>query len=219
MHSIRITCTSSVDGLLSPLPTPWMAEFYGNQSLLHPLLHRSIACLSREGVVAVALVQEFGGLDAPLLSRYARALGGSVGNVIVSRAFKLESVPALLDTVPPEARSVVAVDPYLYAPTDPKKYWEATPVTAGLRRLVAERGLNLLVFNRPTRLGGRGLLPEGGNFHHHTPHALVRVTPCPGGGGVRMTLVKHAWRKTPLEACVKPWEVSVSWAAQSPLPA
>ncbi len=206
----RVACVERLDGLLQPLPRAWSVEFYGEKRVLHGLLHRVVACRARYGPVAVALVQEFGGLDPYEVRRHARALGSSVDRVYVARAFRLEAVPGLIDSVPATTSTVVVVDPYLYSPLSPTSYDKLTPVTAAIRRAVA-RGVNVVVFNSPSRFGS-GLRPEGGHFHHHSIHVIARVSRC-GRRRLHVELVKHPHK--PLGGvCVHESEVGYSWGEQ-----
>lgn len=205
-----VACTERLDDLLQPLPRTWSVEFYGDGRLLRGLLHRVAACRARYGPVAVALVQEFEGLDPYEVRRHARALGSSVDRVYVARAFRLEAVPGLIDSVPATTSTVVVVDPYLYSPLSPEGYSDLAPVTAAIRRAVA-RGVNVVVFNSPTRFG-TGYRPEGGSFHHHSIHVIARVSRC-GKRRLYVELVKHPHR--PLgRVCVPESEVGYSWGGQ-----
>jgi len=210
---LEITCSRAIDAFVGDLRRPWALEFYGNPRIVQSLMHRSIACLSRKGRVAVALIQEFGGLDPYLIGRYARMLGSTTRNILVARAFKLESVPHLLSTLPEGTGHLVVVNPYLYAPDSPLDYHLLTPVSASIKKAL-DSGLNVLVFNTPTRYGG-GYLPEGGNLHHHLLQVIVKVGRC-RRTGILLETVKHAFRP-PSRACVSFAEVGISWGGQRPL--
>ncbi|MCE4604398.1 MAG: hypothetical protein F7B20_05490 [Aeropyrum sp.] len=206
----RVTCIEGADRLLNPLPEPYAAEIYGSWRLVNSIMHKSIACLSREGPVAVILVQEFGGLDPYLVGRHAKILGGDLSRVLLSRAFKPETIPHAIDSIPEGVRKAVVVDPFLFAPDSPRDYWRLTPIVSAFKRALG-RGISIAVFNRETAFG-RGFLPEGGKFHHHTLHAIARVSRC-GARSLKLELVKHPHRP-PAQTCIPSTEVGVHWDVQ-----
>ena len=211
---MRLTGIDGLDRLVSPLRRGWIVEFYGGEATLRLVYHRAIAEASRRGRVAVVHVQEFGGLNPYLLSRLARIAGGSVDNIVVSRAFRLGDVAGLIRrAVETGAETIVVVDPYLYAPRSWRGYARLSPITAALREAAARA--TVVVANRATRYGSHWL-PEGGGFHHHSVHVMVRLQPA--RRGVLAVLVKHPWKKAPRMTLVPSSEVvGLSWVGRRPL--
>ncbi|MCD6323674.1 MAG: hypothetical protein J7L55_01000 [Desulfurococcales archaeon] len=176
-----------IDRLASPVFTGWIVEYFGDWGVVNLLMHRVIAANAAGDGVAVVLVQDFGGFNPYLVRRFCMFFGTDFSKVVVSRAFKLEDALAALSAALREGFSrVVVADPYLHLPQDPRRYWEATPLTAGLRAL-AQGGAEVAVFNRVSRFGS--YRPEGGNFHHHSTHVMIRFRK--GRRGIRVDLVKH----------------------------
>ena len=208
----------SLDTLLRPVQEGWIVEAYGDGEPVSLVMHHSLASLSRGGTVALVNVQDFGGVNPYLVRRLSKLYGGSPERVLLVRAFRLRDVPAAVEAALAEGPAALVVNnPYLYAPRSPSKYSLLTPVTAALRR-AAQRVRVVLVFNRPTRLGPRGMAPEGGNFHHHSVHVIVRLRRA--RRGVYAELVKHPHSRVPRHTFI-PWpELAVGerlWGGQRPL--
>ncbi|MCE4624545.1 MAG: DNA recombination/repair protein RecA [Desulfurococcales archaeon] len=201
----RIVGIPSIDFVVSPTPSKgWIIELYGSAAML--LAHHAIAEAAGRGLVAVVHVQDFGGFDPYLVRRLARARGVSVDNVLIARAFRLQDVAPLVEEASRTgARTVVVIDPYHYTPRSPRDYWRLTPITAALRN-AARRAL-VVVANRVGKYGR--LLPEGGNFHHHSVHVIVRAWET--GRGVMLELVKHPYKPAPRRALATWAEVGVAW--------
>ena len=181
------TAIPALDWLVSPLSGGWAVEFFGDWSVVNVLMHRVAVVNAVSDRVAVVLTQNSGGLDPYLMARLVRILRTRCGEVLVARGFKVEDTLALFDKVLAEGfRKVLVVDPYLHLPSDPKKYWLGTAVTAGVRKLI-HSGVEVVVFNRVSRFGTRA--PEGGSFHHHSIQVLVRLSK--GKLGIKAELVKH----------------------------
>ncbi len=210
-----ITGLPSLDYVVEPLRRSWILEFYGGEETIRLVYHHVIAEASRHGRVAVVHVQEFGGLNPYLIMRLARVKGGVVDNIIVSRAFRLRDVPRLiLEALKVNPETIVVVDPYLYAPKTWISYHRLTPITGALRE--ASKNARVVVANRVTRFGS-GWLPEGGGFHHHTVHVIVRLQPV--RKGVLAILVKHPSKRVPLKSIIPRPELVVGWrwGGQRPL--
>ncbi len=210
----RVTGVPSLDNLVQPVPeSGWVVEFYGERRLAGLVGHHAIAEAARRGLVAVVHVQEFGGLDPFLVQRLARARGASVDNILVARAFRLVDVPKLLaDAVETGAKTIVVVDPYLYSPATPIAYDRLTPLTAALRRAAGDA--LVVVVNRHSKFGR--WRPEGGNFHHHSVHVMVRLHT--GSRGVLAELVKHPAKRVPERRHVSWQELGVAWLWAGPRP-
>ncbi len=210
-----VTGLPGLDALVGPVPWWWIVEFYGDRRVTGLVAHHAAAEASRRGTVVVVVVQDFGGFDPYLARRLAKRKRGSPDSILVTRAFRLTDVPDAVEEAlfhAPEA--IVIVDPYLYAPRSPHGYQALTPVTSAIRR--ASQHARVVVANRATRYG-RGVSPEGGGFHHHTVHVLVRLRE--SRRGVQATLVKHPGRPVPRHALVPYTELEVysSWAGPRPL--
>ena len=181
------TALPVLDELIKPLPEGWVVEFFGDWDVIEVLLHRAAVALSAFGRVYVVFTQDFGGLNPYLMGRLSKVLRSDLSNVFIARAFKVEDTLALLKEAAEEGvKEVLIADPYLHLPNDPRKYWLGTAVTAGIRELVRS-GAEVAVFNRVSRFGR--FLPEGGNYHHHSIHVLVRLSR--GSVSVRADLIKH----------------------------
>jgi len=203
---LGLTGIASLDHLINPVKRNWLVEVYGEEESVRITYHHIIAESSKHGLVAVAHIQEFGGLNPYLLARLARMKGGLIENIVVSRAFRLRDVANLImNAVKQGAETIVVVNPYLYSPRKWTSYSLLTPVTAALRR--ASREAQVIVANESTKFGRREL-PEGGNFHHHTVHVIVRLGRI--RGGILARLIKHPAKRTPAYAMV-------SWVEVQPL--
>jgi len=185
--AVITTAVPALDHLVTPLPSGLAVEFFGDWSIVNVLMHRVAVVNAVSDKVAVVLTQDFGGLDPYLMTRLVRVFRARCGEVLVARGFKVEDTLALFDRVLAQGfQKVLVVDPYLHLPNDPRKYWLGTAVTAGIRKLI-HGGVEVAVFNRVSKFGTRA--PEGGTFHHHSIHVLVRLSK--GRLGVRAELIKH----------------------------
>ncbi len=192
-NSKTVTCINRLDKLLNPLPEKWIIEFYGRERDLWSLMHRSIACLSRKGNVAVLVVQDFGGFNPYLVEKFARILGGDVSRIIVSRVFDRETTSQAGSSIPEDVDYFVIIDPFLYGASRLDEYWVNSRIS-GMISKVFHNGRSVLVFNRATRYGSH-YLPEGGSLHHHIVHVLVRVKRLSGKKSLLVELVKHSFRR------------------------
>ncbi len=166
-----ITCIELLDVFLQPLRREWILEFYGDREITQKLMHRVAACLSRYGDTYLYINQLFGGLNPYMLRRIARTIvNADLDRIYVSRGLRLEDFLKLSIRHCRGFDSVVVVDPYLH--TDPAKGFltQYTLVTSAIRRLSSQA--RVVVFNRVSRAGS--YMPEGGSFHHHTVHVIVR---------------------------------------------
>lgn len=210
-----VTGLPSLDTLLEPLRRGWIVEFYGYEGGVRLVYHHAVAEAARRGMVAVVHVQEFGGLNPYLLTRLSKIRGSDPENILVARGFRLADVPRLVDdAVETGAETIVVVDPYLYAPRSWRMYSLLTRVTAAIRRAAGRA--RVVVANRATRFN-KGYLPEGGSFHHHSIHVIVRLDP--SRRGVLATLVKHPARRVPARSLIHNAELVVAgrWVGQRPL--
>jgi len=206
----KLSCIESIDALIDPVEPGWAVEFYGDWDIMYALLHRVIACLSIRGYVYVYLNQLFGGLDPYRLSRISKLLGGDASKIYFSRGLRIEDFESFFEKEPPIEGSLVIVDPYLH--TDPKTmgFEIYTKVTSWIR-MAASSG-NIVIFNRVSRYGG--YRPEGGSFHHHSIHIIVRMWR--GRAGLYGEVVKHP-AKHPSKASLKLEDLvggGVEWVGQ-----
>lgn len=212
---MSLTGLPSLDALIEPLQWNWIVEFYGSERSVRIVYHHVVAEATRYGRVAVVHIQEFGGLNPYLIARLAKVRRSSPENVLVARGFRLRDVPRLIDeAVDTGARTLVVVDPYLYAPRDWRMYSLLNRITGALRR--ASEKARVVVANRATRFNS-GFLPEGGNYHHHSVHVIVRLDP--SRRGLIASLLKHPGKRVPLRTLVHLAEVAVAgrWVGQRPL--
>jgi hypothetical protein len=208
-----VTGITELDELMGYIPSDWLVEFYGDWKIVNILLHRMVI-LNAKGGVLVAYTQKHVGLDPSLLKKLSRRLEKtwSKGDVLLARAFKVEDTIELLSKISMASQKrVFVVDPYLHIPRTPEKYYVATKVTAGLRK-IARAGKEVAIFNRISRYGY--LRPEGGNYHHHSIHVMIRLWPTKYG--VRATLIKHPLKTT--ESVIFPYSsltaASGRWSGQ-----
>jgi len=206
---VAVTC-SLLDRFIAPLPDSWAVEFYGAENLVSIMMHRIAACRARRGDVAVALVQDFGGLNPYMLRYFTKVLGSSLDRITVSRAFRLEDVPALLKSVPPWVDTVLVRTPFLFSPQSPLEYSKVTPIVAAMKKLV-DSGIRVVVFNTVSKFGK--FLPEGGNYHHHVMHAVIRLWNI-DRKRFGAEIVKHAWRAPGMTVLPKS-EVMREWGGLS----
>lgn len=204
-----ITC-SMLDRFIAPLPKVWAVEFYGVESVVTTLMHRVAACRARVGDVAIAIVQDFGGLNPYMLRYFTKVLGSDLSRVKVSRAFRGPDVPALLKSVPRWVDTAVIRTPFLFSPQTPAEYSRLTPITASIKKLI-DSGINVAVFNAVSKFGR--YLPEGGNYHHHVLHAVIRLWDV-DRRRFGAEIVKHVWR-VPGVAVLPKAEVMREWGGLS----
>ncbi len=200
-----------LDRFIAPLPEVWAIDFYGTDSVVTTLMHRVTACRARWGHVAVALVQDFGGLNPYMLRYFTKVLGTSLDRVIVSRAFRSEDVPTLLRSVPQWVDAVVVRTPFLFSPQTPEEYSKVTPIVAAIKKLI-DSGIKVAVFNTVSKFGR--FLPEGGNYYRHVMHAVVRLWEI-DKKRFGAEIVKHAWRAPGMTILPKA-EVMRGWGGLSP---
>jgi hypothetical protein len=180
----RLSCVEAIDRLIDPLEVGWFVEFYGNWDLIYMLAHRSIVCLSSRGDVYVYVNQLFGGLDPFMLSRFSKILGGDLSRIYFSRGLRLEDLESFSQSSSLDG-DLVIIDPYLHADPHSMGFEIYTKITSWIRRLGISG--NIVIFNRISRWGA--YKPEGGGFHHHSVHILVRLWK--GVSGLYCELVKH----------------------------
>ncbi|MEM0120626.1 MAG: hypothetical protein QW514_05305 [Thermoprotei archaeon] len=186
-----------LDGLLEGAG---YVEFYGEWGCVRLLAHRYLAY---NVGCRLILTQEFGGISTYVLQSIARSLGRPP-RVELRRAFSLEdTVEAILQTAAEDNYSPVAVmDPYLYAPTDWRKYSVLSRVVGALRRLARTRPV--VVFNRPSKFAAS--LPEGGQFNRSSVNALYMVSRCRKRVGLHVEVKKHP-AQPPRWVCVPYTEI------------
>ncbi|MEM1611071.1 MAG: hypothetical protein QXQ57_05450 [Sulfolobales archaeon] len=184
---LYLSCVEAIDGLLEPLEPGWFVEFYGVWDLIYLLAHRSVACLSARDHVYVYVNQLFGGLDPYLLGRLAKILGGDLSRIYFSRGLRLEDLESFSKDSSYDGYLVV-IDPYLHADPGSMGFEIYTKITSWIRRIGVSR--NVVLFNRITRYGSQR--PEGGGFHHHSVHIMIRILR--KGVGIYGELIKHPAR-------------------------
>ena len=185
-----LTGVYALDRFIDEVPSEWIVEFYGSWEIVEALMHRVVALNSDNSRVAVVITQEFGGLDPYRILRMVKTFRMGEGEILFARAFKIEDTLALLElAVRKGFPRVVVVDPYLHLGNNPREYWLATAITSRIRKILA-RGSEVALFNRVSKFGE--FLPEGGNYHHHTVHVLIRLSR--GHRSVKAELVKHPFR-------------------------
>ncbi len=214
---MRLTGIYILDNLIGSIPKYWITEFYGDKGVIDSLLHYVTAYRSRFGRVLVLLNKDFGGLDPYTVTRLARVLGGDSLRIDVGRGFRFsDTIEILGEAGGMEGyESVMLVYPYYHMPRGLKGYSLATRVT-GLARELAVSGHLVFLFNTVSRMGG--WMPEGGHYHHHSVHVIVRVDRLRNGRiGVR--LVKHPSRPSGGLASFKLEGVIGGVVAQRPLTA
>ncbi|MGB9827172.1 MAG: hypothetical protein ACPLSM_01475 [Thermosphaera sp.] len=183
---MRVTGFKPLDELVSPVEKHWSIEFYGDPSILFPLIHYTVASRSSSNRVYLVHNVEFGGLHTPLLVRLCRMFECRMDNIMVSRSFRLNDTVKILEDLAAEKDSVVVlVFPYNYLPSDPSKYSEATRITGLLSRISVFN--QVVIFNTVSRYGY--FMPEGGSMHHHAVKIIVRVVR--RNGRVVSQIVKH----------------------------
>lgn len=210
-----LTGLPSLDTLIEPLARGWIVEFYGYESGVRLVYHHVVAEAARHGRVAVVHIQEFGGLNPYLIARLARVRRSDPGNILVARGFRLRDVPRLIEEAfETGAETIVVVDPYLYAPRSWRLYDLLSSITGALRRASAKA--RIVVANRATKFNS-GFLPEGGNYHHHSVHVIVRLDP--SRRGLIASLLKHPGKRVPRRSLVHMAELVVAgrWVGQRPL--
>jgi len=206
-----------VDNMIGPVPKHWIIEFYGEENTVNPILHHVTAYRSRFGRVLVLLNKDFGGLDPYTVTRLARVLGGDSLRIDVGRGFRFsDTVETLREAVNVDGyESVILVYPYYHMPRGLGGYQHATRVT-GLARELAVNGYRVFLFNTVSRMGE--WMPEGGNYHHHSVHVIVRVDRL-RKGRIGARLVKHPSKPTGGLASFKLDSVLGGVTAQRPLTA
>ncbi len=205
-----------IDNMIGTVPRRWIIEFYGEENTLNQILHYIAAYRSRFGKVLVLLNKDFGGLDPYTITRLARILGGESLKIDVARGFRFsDTVETLKEAESLEGYdSVMLAYPYYHMPRGPKGYSHTTRVT-GLVRKLSLNGYRVFLFNTVSHMGR--WMPEGGNYHHHTVHVIVRVDRLRGGKiGVR--LVKHP-SKPPSNMASFKLDTVLNGVAQKPLTA
>jgi hypothetical protein len=184
---LHLSCVKAIDCLLEPLEPGWIVEFYGAWDLIYLLAHRSIACLSAMDDVYVYINQLFGGLDPFLLRRLTKILGGDLSRIYFSRGLKLEDLESFSQNYSLEGYLIV-IDPYLHSNPNSTGFEIYTKITSWIRRMGNSK--NIVVFNRVTRYGSQK--PEGGSFHHHSVHIMMRISR--RRFGIYGELIKHPAR-------------------------
>jgi len=193
------SCVEVLDSLIDPLEVGWIVEFYGGLDIIYMLAYRSIACLSRRRDVYVYINQFFGGLDPFLLSRFSKSLGGDLSRIYFSRGFRLEDFESFFRSSLIDS-DLVIIDPYLHADPNIRGFEIYTKIASWIRRLSTNG--NVFIFNRVSRYGG--YKPEGGSFHHHSIHILLKIWKgIVGVLGVYCELVKHP-AKPPIRVMISP---------------
>jgi len=186
---LGITGIYLLDNLIGSIPRYWILEFYGDESIVNSLLHYITAYRSKFGRVLVLLNKDFGGLDPYTVMRLTRILNGDSLKIDVGRGFRFTDTIKLLR----EARgsksydSIVIGYPYFHMPRGFKGYSSATEVT-GLSRELSLEDIRVFLFNQVSHMGV--WMPEGGNYHHHSVHVIVRVDRA-RGGRVKARIIKH----------------------------
>ncbi|NPA99054.1 MAG: hypothetical protein GXO43_06705 [Crenarchaeota archaeon] len=165
-----ITGISIIDDALGPVPRHWMVEFYGDEKLVDLVMHYTVAYRSRYDTVYLVINTDFGGLDPYLVSRLARRLGGSIDNIMVSRAFRINDLIGVLETLEDAYGTLVVKYPFTFIPQSLGGYREAARIVGVLRRLT--RGLRIVLFNTRSRLGR---IAEGGKYHSHSVHVIAEL--------------------------------------------
>ncbi|MGC8572500.1 MAG: hypothetical protein C0171_03325 [Caldisphaera sp.] len=187
----NLTGIESLDSLLRPFNKGEIIEIYGNWNIVLSISHVTIASLSRYGRVGVIYIQDYGNLDPYFIRKMVKILRGNFDNIYISRAFRRYDIPDLIKGVE-GLDSLVIIDPYLFSPTSPLNYKLLTPITGAIKEN-SSKGIITIIFNRETSLGR--FLPEGGKFHHHILHSIVRVIPY--RNGVEAVLIKHYAKSVP----------------------
>ncbi len=187
-----VTGFKQIDMLVGIIPRDWIVEFYGDEKLVHILLHHTLAYQSRFGKVLLYHTLDFGGLNPYLLQRLARILGGDIDEVMVSRGFRLGDVVEGLRSIEArdDYRSLVLAYPYHHLSSNPMIYRVATEITGIIKR-ISSRGRRVILFNSVSRFGK--YYPDGGNYHHHTVHVIIRLVRRRNGRGVA-EVFKHPWK-------------------------
>ena len=165
-----ITGISIVDDALGHVPRHWMIEFYGDDRIVDLVMHYTVAFRSRYDTVYLVINTDFGGLDPYLVSRLTRRLGGSIDNIMVSRAFRTNDLIGVLETLENASGTLVVKYPFTFIAQSLRGYREATRIVGVLRRLSGR--LRVVLFNTKSRLGR---IAEGGKYHSHSVHVLVEL--------------------------------------------
>jgi hypothetical protein len=190
---LGVTGLYPVDNLVGNIPRHWILEFYGEEKAVSSILHYVTAYRSRFGKVLVLLNKDFGGLDPYMVARLARILEGDSLKIDVSRGFRFSDTVEMLGEAAGGYggyESVIIAYPYYHMPRGFKGYSMATLVTGLTRRLVSS-GRRVFLFNTVSRVGR--WMPEGGNYHHHSVHVIVRVGRLKGNR-IGARIVKHPSR-------------------------
>ncbi|MCE4606128.1 MAG: hypothetical protein F7B59_02200 [Desulfurococcales archaeon] len=178
-----------LDSLIGSIPRYWILEFYGEESVVSSLLHYITAYRSRFGSVLVLLNKDFGGLDPYTVMRLTRILNGDSLKIDVGRGFRFSDTVKLLRKAgnSKDYDSLVIGYPYFHMPRGLKGYSKATEVT-GLARELSMEDIRVFLFNHVSHMGV--WMPEGGNYHHHSIHVIVRVDKV-RGERIRARIIKH----------------------------
>ncbi|MDP8003466.1 MAG: hypothetical protein ACP5I6_05510 [Caldisphaera sp.] len=187
-----------LDRLLDPIDEGKSFEIYGTWRAVLSIAHKTIASLSKYGRVGVIYIQDFGYLDPYLIHKHADMIGGNFDDIYISRAFRRDEIADLINSVKHIGiKSLVIIDPYLFSPQSYLNYSILTPITGSLKELLSY-GITVSIFNRETSLGR--YLPEGGKFHHHELHAIIKINPY--RNGFQAVLIKHYAKRTPIASFI-----------------
>ncbi|MCE4614271.1 MAG: hypothetical protein F7B60_01890 [Desulfurococcales archaeon] len=178
-----------LDKLIGSIPNYWILEFYGDRRIVSSLLHYVTAYRSKFGRVLVLLNKDFGGLDPYTVMRLTRILNGDSLKIDVGRGFRFSDTIKLLREAWDSKGydSVVIGYPYFHMPRGFKGYSSATEVT-GLARELSLKNIRVFMFNNVSHMGV--WMPEGGNYHHHSVHVIIRVDRI-RGGKIGARIIKH----------------------------
>lgn len=183
---MRVTGFKPLDELISPVERHWIVEFYGDPSVLIPLIHYTITSQSASNSVYLVNNIEFGGLDTPLLVRLCRIFNCRMDNIMVSRSFRLNDTIRILEDLAATRDSVIVLAfPYNYLSKDPLKYSDATRITGLMSKISSSN--QVIVFNTISKYGY--FMPEGGSMHHHIVKIIVRIAR--KNGRIVSQIIKH----------------------------
>jgi len=187
-----ITGFKQIDMLIGVIPRDWIVEFYGDDKLVYLLLHYTLAYQSSFGKVLLFHTVDFGGLDPYLLQKLSKILHGDIDRVYISRGFRLGDVVEGLKNIMNRDyyRCLILAYPYYHLLNDPSIYRVATMITGYIKK-IAQSGKRVILFNSLSRFGK--YYPDGGSYHHHTVHVIIRLIRRRNGRGVA-EIFKHPWK-------------------------
>ncbi|AFZ70817.1 hypothetical protein Calag_1095 [Caldisphaera lagunensis DSM 15908] len=186
-----LTGIQALDTLINPINKGNIIEIYGDWRIALSISHMTMASLTRYGKVGVVYIQDFGNLDPYFVRKMIKIFGGNFDNIYISRAFRRYDIPELIKSIE-GINNLILIDPYLFSPVSPLNYNLLTPITGAIKE-ISSKGITAIIFNRETSLGK--FLPEGGKFHHHILHAIIKVLPY--RNGIEAILIKHYAKLTP----------------------